>query len=528
MSESTVAIIGSGIAGATVAYLLASRGYDVTIFEKGPDYPYPHASQFQERVLFDYSNPAYRLPGDLRGLTSTGSYKHDFASERIMLVGGSATQWAAIALRMQPHDFRTRSLYNYGDDWPITYDDLEPYYCRAEAHLGVSGTDADNPFAPPRSRPFPLPPFELSHDDVLLAERLRQHDILMHTTPQARTRLPYEQRPACANFGTCSVCPIGARYSPRYHLELAMETGRCTLKTNVSVRRIVTEPTGQARALVYQQNDSKTAVEHAASIIVVAAGAIESARLLLASTSSHASNGLGNAGGHLGQHFSLHHIWRSSMRFREQLYPGRIGAYTGQTHQFLDGPARGQHGGIKVELPSSASYGLSGSWRWSTGAEIVEELKPRRHYRPVVLHAESPPSDQKYVTLSDKRDRFGDPLAHVHYQSSEFDQATHRYASQLFRTIADACGAERSGFPEVDNFHSGHHHMGTCRMGYDPGDSVVDSLGRIHGTSGLFVVGASTFVGPSGGVNPTLTIVALAIRTADYILDQAARPASAG
>jgi choline dehydrogenase-like flavoprotein len=137
------------------------------------------------------------------------------------------------------------------------------------------------------------------------------------------------------------------------------------------------------------------------------------------------------------------------------------------------------------------------------------------------MHAESPTSSEKYVALSDKRDRFGDALAHVHYQSSEFDYATHRYASGLFHRIAEASGAEDWQFPKVDDFSSGHHHMGTCRTGHDSRDSVVDRFGRIHGTSGLFVVGASTFVGPSG-VNPTLTIVALAIRLADYIIAQAA------
>jgi choline dehydrogenase-like flavoprotein len=131
------------------------------------------------------------------------------------------------------------------------------------------------------------------------SQRLRQRDIVLHTTPQARTRQAYEQRPACASFGTCSVCPIGARYSPGYHLRQALETDRCILGSNVSVRSIVTDPSGRARGLVYQRNDSKQEAAHSARILVVAAGAIESARLLLRSTSSQAPNGLGNAAGHL-------------------------------------------------------------------------------------------------------------------------------------------------------------------------------------------------------------------------------------
>ena len=119
----------------------------------------------------------------------------DLNSERVMVVGGTATVWQAVTLRMLPQDFKTRTWYGYGEDWPLVYDDLEPYYCKAEALLGVSGTDADNPFAPRRSSPYPLPAFELSYDDAIFADRLRQHGIVLHTTPQARTRAAYGGRP---------------------------------------------------------------------------------------------------------------------------------------------------------------------------------------------------------------------------------------------------------------------------------------------------------------------------------------------
>ena len=154
MSESTVAIVGSGIVGTTIAYHLANKGFDVEIFEKGPEYPYPHGRQFREKILYLYDNPSYSLPKDLQNLTLSGDYRPDLNSERVMVVGGSATVWQAITLRMLPKDFKTRTLYGYGEDWPLAYDDLEPYYGKAEALLGVSGTDADNPFAPRRSQPI--------------------------------------------------------------------------------------------------------------------------------------------------------------------------------------------------------------------------------------------------------------------------------------------------------------------------------------------------------------------------------------
>lgn len=526
MSESTVAIVGSGIVGTAVAYHLAQQGYDVEIFEKGPPYVYPHGPQFREKIFYLYDNPSYGLPRDLQHLTYAGHYERDLNKERVMVVGGTATVWQAVTLRMLPQDFNTRTLYGYGDDWPLTYDDLEPYYGKAEAWLGVSGTDADNPFAPRRSRPYPLPEFALSHDDARFAERLRQHGIVLHTTPQARTRAAYEERPACMNFGACRVCPIGARYSPNYHLLRAIATGRCRVHANTSVRRIVVDASGRARGLVYRANDEATEREHGAKVILVAAGTLESARLLLLSTSERHPDGLGNAGGHVGKHLTFHHLWSGHLHYQDDFYPGRFGGYTGQTHQFLDPPTRGKHGGVVVQFSSqffanAVTFLDALPEALRTGPEVVEFLDARRHWRFIVLQAESVPSPRKYVTLSTERDRYGDPYAHVHYESAAFDHATYGFAQELFQRFMAATGADETKFTRDRDkgFTSGHHHMGTCRMGHSVRDSVVDQFGKMHGTPNLFVLGGSNFVSPSA-VNPTLTMVALAMRAADYIVDQ--------
>ncbi len=521
MSESTVAIVGSGIVGTTLAYLLTRNGYDVAVFEKGPDYPYPHGTQFREQILYGYDNPAYSLPSEVKHHTFSGTYGGDLEDERDMVVGGSATRWEAITPRMRPNDFKTKSKYGFGDDWPLTYEELEPYYCRAEAFLGVSGTDSDNPFAPPRSRPYPLPPFELAYDDRLLAERLRRHDIGLHTTPQARTRRAYQDRAGCVNFGTCVFCPIGARYSPNYHLQLAVSTGLCRLHTDVSVRRIVLDEVKRPRAVLYQPNDSGREQEHGAKVIIVAAGGLESARLLLLSTSDSFPDGLGNTGGQVGQHLLFHHLWGARLRYKEPLFPERLGGWTGQIHQFLDPPNRGRHGGIKIEFSSRLGYFPNpvDRARWRTGADVVEDMKPRLHWRWSAFHAESIPDSQKYVTLSDKQDRFGDPFVHVQYEPAAFDAETYRYAHSLFEQIMIASRAEEGELAAAHEFNSAAHHLGTCRMGTETGDSVVDPFGRVHGLPNLFVVGGSSFVGTSA-INPTLTMVALAMRTADYLMDQ--------
>ncbi|MGH8613134.1 MAG: GMC oxidoreductase [Gammaproteobacteria bacterium] len=521
-----MAIVGSGVAAITVAYLLTRKGHDVVLFEKGPDYPYPHARQFEERVKYLYINPTYQLASDIRRVTWSGDYRQDLDHERGMVVGGSATHWLGITLRMHPTDFRTRTAYGFGFDWPITYDMLEPYYCKAESLLSVSGTDADNPFAPPRTHPYPLPPFDLTPSDRVLAARLQKADITLHTTPQARTRLARDGRPACQNFGTCGVCPIGARYSPNHHLARAQATGLCRVISNASVRRITTDRTGRARAVLYRNNETTTDLEHAAKVVVVAAGAIESARLLLLSADAQNPNGLRNQSAHVGKNLVFHHLWHASLRYREKVHAGRLGAVTGQCHQFCDVPERGRHGGIKVEFSShyaGLGHGIleqRSAARETSGGGVVETFSSTPHLRGLILHAESAPNSSKYVGLSEKRDRFGDPFAHVHYESAAFDEATYSFAKRLCERFAMATNGEIVDLEKIGQYSSGAHHMGSCRMGRSDRESVVDSFGKLHGCPNLYLVGSSVFAGSSGAVNPTLTLVALTIRTSEHILSR--------
>ncbi|HLN14545.1 MAG TPA: GMC family oxidoreductase [bacterium] len=516
MPQTRVAIVGSGIVGTAVAHFLAARGYRVDVFEKGGPYPYPHAPQFQDRFLHGYDNPAYDAPADLQGLTLSGGYHRDLNGERHMIVGGSATHWGAITPRLRPNDFRTRTRYGFGADWPFGYDELEPYYCRAEALLGVSGTDADNPFAARRSRPYPLPPFALSYGDRRLAARLAARGITLHTTPQAATQGPYGDRPACENFGACDVCPIGARYSPHYHLLRTVAAGACTLHPDTSVRRIVADRTGRARALVVRPNDGGAEIEHPAQVIVVAGGTIENARLLLLSSRARAADGV-PLSEHVGRHLTFHHLWTGRLTYREEFLPGEIGRFTGQSEQFLDPPGRGRHGGVKIEFSSNIvpppERPVEGA---ATGGEILEILRPARAQRMLTLHSEAAPAPTSAVTLSQARDRFGDPYAHVEYALSAFDRETYRFGAGLFDRVAAATHAVGADLEPIESVYSGAHHMGTCRMGVGPRDSVVDAQGAVHGVPNLFVLGGSAFVGP-GAVNPTLTMVALGIRAVDYI-----------
>jgi choline dehydrogenase-like flavoprotein len=521
-ASSTVAIVGSGPVGSAMAFLLAQRGHDVVVFEKGPEYPHPHEPQFEEQILYQYQNPARVLPSDLKHVDVCGRYQMDLNRDLYMNVGGAGTRWSGIALRMIPSDFRTRTRFGYGVDWPIDYDELEPYYCSAEALLGVAGTDADNPFAPPRSKPHPLPPFELGDDDLKLAARLKAHGIVLHSTPQARTRAAYDDRPACMNFGVCWVCPIGARYSPNHHLKKAVETGRCRVVANTTVRRVLVDRNGAARGVVVRGNDDHEDREHAARVVIVAGSAFESIRLLMLSADERHPGGLGNHSGHLGKHLLFHHAWNGKLRYEEPIYPARFGGWTGQSHQFMDKETGSKRGGIKVEFPFLGEPGLFfkvNAEHWKNGADVVADMREAKRWYPIRMHSEAIEGPEKFVTLSTRRDRFGDPFACVSYDINDRDRETYGFAQGLFDRYVKATGADQFEFADQFGFNTSSHHMGGCRMSSVPEDGVVDSFGAIHGAKNLYALGGSTFAS-SGSVNPTLTMVAIAIRAADRLLEQ--------
>jgi choline dehydrogenase-like flavoprotein len=510
-------IVGSGFAATAMALRLAEAGIDVDIFEKGPAYPHPATPLYADLVERSWRDPGYEAAPDLASLTADGVYRLPLNEERAITTGGCGTHWAGIALRMRPSDFRTRTDFGFGVDWPVQYEELEPYYGTAEQMVGVAGTDADNPYAPRRSTPYPLPQFELGAADLIMAERLRSAGVVLHTTPQARTRHAFDGRPACQNFGVCHVCPIGARYAPNHHLDPLVAAGSCTLHTDTSVRRIITDARGQATGLLVQHADEAEPREVPARWVVIAAGALESARLLLLSTGGSWPEGLGNRTGHLGSGLCFHHCWRNNFSFREDVFAGRFGGFTGQSHQFLDPPERGRHGGIKVEFGIRANAGSVRTWgSW----DVVEpQIVSRRRSWPIVLCGESTSSPSRRVTLSHRADRFGDPFAHVHYELLDFDLETFAFAREVHDRFASGVGAEPTELPDDPHrFGSGAHHMGGCAMSRSAEDGVADAFGRVHGCTNVYIAGSSLFPGSSGAVNPTLTLVALAFRSAEHLV----------
>ena len=202
---------------------------------------------------------------------------------------------------------------------------------------------------------------------------------------------------------------------------------------------------------------------------------------------------------HVGRHLTFHHLWTGRLTYGEEFLPGEIGRFTGQSEQFLDPPGRGRHGGVKIEFSSNIvpppERPLEGA---ATGGEILEILRPARAQRMLTLHSEAAPAPASAVTLSQARDRFGDPYAHVEYALSEFDRETYRFGAGLFDRVAAATHAVGADLEPIESVYSGAHHMGTCRMGVGPRDSVVDAQGAVHGVPNLFVAGRERVRGAGG------------------------------
>ena len=519
-----ICIIGAGVAGALIADRLSGLGATVVMLEAGRRFD-PTMRLDLMREHLEGRSP-WRLVDPVRDVySSTGDHYYYLSGKRLRAVGGSTHHWGGLAYRLHSSDFRLRTLYGIGEDWPITYDELEPYYARAEVELGVSGADGD-PFAAPRSSPFPLPAFPYSYADrTVVQPACERVGVRIHAVPYARNSVPFDGRPACAAFGVCEVCPIEAMYNGEVHVRRAERSGRLDLRPSCTAVRLNLGPSRRVRSVTYIDPDGR-AREQQASTFVVAAHAIESVRLLLLSRSDRHPGGLANSSGTLGRFFMEHFATGMAGTVDQPLYPLRIGFATAHTLQYYDTPERRHMGAIKLTFysggPTPAVLAAE-SDVWGVGL--------KRHIREVfgrslavAANVEQLPHEDNRIGLAPAlRDRFGDPAPRIHLSVGRYERRTLRRARDLAVRILEAAGAH-IGWDQYAKYltnehHPIAHHMGGCRMGDDPQRSIVDRNLRAHDVDNLFVVGSSVF--PTGGaVNPTLTIAALALRAADQLAQQ--------
>ncbi len=333
-----VCVVGAGPAGALAASSLASDGHDVVVLEAGPRFDFESRQRrMEEAIRPGHHGSVWEMGGERDAFSATGEQYYPLNVARVKGVGGSTLHWQGMVMRLHPTDFDG----GHGNDdpaWPIGYDDLRPYYADAERALGVAG-DADNPFAPAREDPFPLPGFPPSHSDSLFAEACEALGITTHSVPNARNSEGYDGRSACVGYGTCQpVCPSGAKYDASVHIQDAEAAG-ARVVDRVPVQRLETDGDGRVSAAVYATPDG-TEHRQAAREFVLAAGGVEIPRLLLLSRSAAHPDGLANASGLVGRYFMDHLFAGAGGTLDRETRQNHVGFITSECHQFYDDPGQ--------------------------------------------------------------------------------------------------------------------------------------------------------------------------------------------
>ncbi len=537
MTHTDICVIGAGLAGSIVAAALAARGHDVIVLEAGPRFDQDDRLERMERSLrpsFSRTD-VWDMGGKRDAYGIGGEIDYALNQHRVKGVGGSTLHWQATASRLHPEDFEMHSRHGVGTDWPISYDALGPFYLATERELGVAG--ADRAYGPPRQARRPLPAHPPSYVDKLLADAFEAAGAPLDPAPSAINSEPYAGRPECAGYGTCRpVCPTGAKYTAEVHADRAVEQG-ARLVTEAPVQRLHHDDAGtRIVAATYRHEHRTKRIE--ADRFVLAAGGVETPRLLLLSGSDQFPDGLANTSGLVGQYFSDHPTVDLLGRLDEPTGMDRIGFETSMSEAFYEHD-RGPMGSMIFQVANVSGYGpaetgvQSGTYlhRLVTGDPLapirgdrmgdalLEEVRSayagRVRIRAVV---ESLPKADNRITLDrSTTDDHGNPVPEISYTVADGTAAGLERARSVLYDVFEEAGVydvEPVGTPLDPIFRS--HQMGTTRMGIDPETSVVTPHLRTHDLENLYIAGSSVF--PTfGAAPPTLTSAALSLRLANHL-----------
>lgn len=530
-------VIGSGPAGGSVARELTRKGHQVLVLEQGRPVA-PQEMEHDEMAAFitgRWTNDPETQPQTYRRTPADTAERRPYVGYA-RVVGGTSFHFTANYWRFRPIDFQEFSVRGGVPgaalaDWPITYDELEPYYTAVEWAIGVSGQANAAPGEPPRSRPYPLPPLNVTGPGVLLTHACDRLGWSSMPAPMAILSRPYQDRGPCRNCGFCLgfPCEWGAKSGANYTMiPEALATGRCELRTGAVVHRIETSAAGRVTGVLYYDADRREQRQRARAVVLSANGA-ESPRLLLLSASNRFPDGLANSSGLVGKHFMFNGAALSRAEFEHEIN-GHRGPVVSRIshHPYELDPGLGLWGGggfdfrfdvpamlMALSLPPDAP-------QW--GAEFKRRLRP--WFTRSLLsygHTTSLPVATNAVDLDPElKDAWGLPALRTTFVEHEQDLRLYRHFQGLGRQLLEAAGATAiHDTPIADDPGFTVHLLGTCRMGNDPRQSVVDRYHRAHDVPNLFIVDGSSFV-TSGRGQPTLTIQALAFRAADH-LDRFAR-----
>ena len=519
-----VVVVGCGAGGAVVAKELGEAGLRVVVLEAGPRYdPILDYTTDQQDFFKKGTKMFFELKDARQNLYSAGGAE-GFVFTRAKGVGGSTLAYQAQVPRFHESDFRVKSEDGVGEDWPITYADLEPYYTRVEYELGVSGPVGveANPFDPPRSKSFPNPPHELSCASRVIqrgAAKLGWHWV---QTPLAIPTRPWGGRPACIRAGVCGYgCRIRAKSSMDVtYVPKAEATGRVEIRAECLAREIRIGANGKAKSVIYF-NPAGMEQEIAARAVVLAGNAVETPRLLLLSTSTQFPNGLANSSGTVGKFFMEHLSTAITARFRERLDPWMGPQGGGYMQDFYETKSR-------HNFARGWQIMINQGWSWPQAVAMSNPGWGSAHkskIRALAGHSfelsacgEQLPDERNTVTLSaDVKDHRGVPVPHITSEHRDNDRKMIETFTRSLVELFQAAGAEEVFEPEDHKPGTSAHYMGGCRMGKDPHTSVVNPWGRTHDVPNLYIADGSVFV-TGAAANPSLTIAALATRTAEHMV----------
>jgi len=508
--DDVVVVIGSGAGGGTLAAQLCQRGIKTVVLEAGP-----------HLTGDDYVNDEWQAFGQMSWgdeRTTSGSWRlhHDFPTLpawTVKAVGGTTTHWAGACPRFKPHEFHARSTYGDLDganllDWPITLRELSPYYEQAEIAMGVTHRHG-------------RPAQPANNNYKVFANGAAKVGYEQYATgPYATNAEPYDGRPASIQDGfNFQGDKQGAKWSTRVaELPKAEQTGKLDLRPDSHVVQILHDSSGHATGVTYADRNG-TLRRQSARVVCVAGNSIETPRLLLLSRSGLFPDGLANSSGQVGRNYMSHTtatVWgqfdKAVRMYRGETMAGII------ADESIHDTSRGFAGGYYMQTialgPSFfTTFVAPGDW----GPEFTQYAADYLNTAGMWIVGEDLPRETNRITLNDAVvDHYGLPVANVHVDDHPNDLAMQAHAQKQGKAIYEAVGAKRviqtPPYPST-------HNMGTCRMSERPGDGVVNRFGRAHDVSNLFVSDGSQFT-TSAAANPTLTIVSLAIRQAEYIAGQ--------
>lgn len=572
-------VVGSGAAGGMAAHVLTAQGMKVLMLEAGKklpierelrsmEWPYDHprrgdfppgshALSFNEYTIRRppyATNSAFKHVYSYVGGWSGSDYvknilvdekNHPYTGTRYAWVraralGGKTNIWGRLALRMSDYDFKAKSHDGYGEDWPIAYHDIAPYYDRVDRYLGISGVKENLPHLPDSVFQRPT---KLNAAEVMLRARLGK---------MGRVLTPYragvttdglkhnKYRSKCYGRGACNRraggCDIHAAFdSPTGLIYPAMDTGNLTLRTNsIAHEVLIDRNTGRARGIAFVDSETRKSYEAKAKVVILAASTLESARLMLLSRSRQHPNGIGNSSGHVGHNFCEHVMGPG--------VTGLVRDLIGKPHTIEDG----RPGGFYIPRFRNLSdrqpgfirgYGFEGNsgqtmFPWHTnrpgfGAQYKKDVRDHAGaFINIGAFGEVLPRFESYVDLDPAtKDRWGIPVLRFHYQFGDNERKMAEDMVATAREMFEAAGIEIVGV-DRDILTEGWsiHELGTARMGNDPKTSVLNQFQQSHDVRNLLVVDGSSHVSASCQ-NPTWTIMALAWRSCDHLADELRRRA---